>query len=474
MEEANLSFEEAIEVADAAVFASKGRHLTDVEMIILRGSWQNQTYPEMAENSDYAANYLQRTAGPKLWGLLSEVLGEEVKKTNFRTALERRQPRLKATLPRPDGSRQHRRWQATPSPAEPAATTQPTIATELEFPEGPVALDSPFYIERPPIESDCCLAILQPGGLVSIKAPRHMGKTSLLNRILDRVTAPGIRTVNLNLLLAERGILKNLDLFLRWFCQRITRELQLENKLDEYWDEDIFSSNTNCTDYFEEYLLTEIEGQLILGIDEVDRVFAHPQIASDFLSLLRFWHESAKENGIWKKLSLVIAHSTEVYIDLDVNKSPFNVGLPVKLPEFTPAQVEDLARRYGLDISPELTTQRLSSLLGMVGGHPYLIRLAFYHLCRQDVDWEELLAKAGTDLGIYRQHLEGYWATIQEYPELKIALKQAVLGTKPVPLELRTTFKLVGMGLVKRLANGVKPSCELYRRYFLDKLRHDF
>ncbi len=101
MEEANFSFEEAIEVADAAVFANKGRHLTDVEMIILRGSWQNQTYPEMAENSDYAANYLQRTAGPKLWGLLSEVLGEEVKKTNFRTALER----IK-------GSRQSRRLQA--------------------------------------------------------------------------------------------------------------------------------------------------------------------------------------------------------------------------------------------------------------------------------------------------------------------------------------------------------------------------
>ncbi|GAB4302825.1 MAG: hypothetical protein Fur0025_43800 [Oscillatoriaceae cyanobacterium] len=471
MEDPNLSFEEAIELADAAVFARKGRHLTDVEMIILRGSWQNQTYPEMAENSDYAANYLQRTAGPKLWGLLSEVLGEEVKKTNFRTALDRLQ-----------GSRQSRRWQAQQSfigaegaiRESPLPQTWSPTATDLEFPEGPVALDSPFYIDRPPIESDCCLAILQPGGLVSIKAPRHMGKTSLLNRILDRAATSGIRTVNLNLLLAERGILKNLDLFLRWFCQRITRELQLENKLDEYWDEDIFSSNTNCTDYFEEYLLAEIEGQLILGIDEVDRVFAHPQIASDFLSLLRFWHESAKENGIWKKLSLIIAHSTEVYIDLDVNKSPFNVGLPVKLQEFTPAQVEDLARRYGLEMSPELTSQRLPSLLGMVGGHPYLIRLAFYHLCRQDVDWEELLAKAGTDLGIYHQHLEGYWATIQEHPELKAALKQAVLGTKPVPLELRTTFKLVGMGLVKRLANGVKPSCELYRQYFLDKLRHDF
>ena len=47
----------------------------------------------------------------------------------------------------------------------------------------PVAFDSPFYVERPPIESDCCQQILQPGALIRIKAPEKMGKTLSENTI---------------------------------------------------------------------------------------------------------------------------------------------------------------------------------------------------------------------------------------------------------------------------------------------------
>jgi hypothetical protein len=42
---------------------------------------------------------------------------------------------------------------------------------QLDSPEGSVGLKSPFYIERPPNESDCYEEILKPGGLVRVKAP---------------------------------------------------------------------------------------------------------------------------------------------------------------------------------------------------------------------------------------------------------------------------------------------------------------
>ncbi|KST70388.1 hypothetical protein BC008_45175 [Mastigocoleus testarum BC008] len=66
----------------------------------------------------------------------------------------------------------------------------------FEQPEGQVSLNSAFYIERPPIEDDCYETILQSGALVRIKAPRQMGKTSLLSRILD---LPQSKTVNLHI-----------------------------------------------------------------------------------------------------------------------------------------------------------------------------------------------------------------------------------------------------------------------------------
>ena len=85
-----MNFEQGQEVANAAVFAQAGRRLTDVETALLLGSWQRQTYEQIAEESGYSVSYLKRDVGPKLWKLLGQALGEAVSKTNFRGALEHR------------------------------------------------------------------------------------------------------------------------------------------------------------------------------------------------------------------------------------------------------------------------------------------------------------------------------------------------------------------------------------------------
>lgn len=84
-----MELEQAIEVTNAAMQTRWGRYLSDVEVAILRGAWQNQTYFEIADTYGYSTNYLTTTAGPKLWRNLSQALGEAVSKTNFRSALER-------------------------------------------------------------------------------------------------------------------------------------------------------------------------------------------------------------------------------------------------------------------------------------------------------------------------------------------------------------------------------------------------
>jgi WD40 repeat protein len=86
-----MTFEQALEIVNTAVFAAMGRHLTDVEVVIFRGSWDGQTYERIAEVSGYSVNYLKQDMGPKFWRLLTKSLGESVSKTNFRTALARQQ-----------------------------------------------------------------------------------------------------------------------------------------------------------------------------------------------------------------------------------------------------------------------------------------------------------------------------------------------------------------------------------------------
>ncbi|WP_279239728.1 LysR family transcriptional regulator [Scytonema sp. UIC 10036] len=57
----------------------------------------------------------------------------------------------------------------------------------LEPPEGSVPLASNLYIERLTIEQTCYQEILQPRAFIRIFAPRKMGKTSLIARILESI-----------------------------------------------------------------------------------------------------------------------------------------------------------------------------------------------------------------------------------------------------------------------------------------------
>ena len=109
-----------------------------------------------------------------------------------------------------------------------------------------------FYIERPPIERDCYQAIMEPGALLRIKAPTKMGKTLLLEKILDYGNQQNYKTVKLDFQLANSSVLTDLKTFLQWFCVSVADSLDLEHKLDEYW-RDIYGLNRNCTRYFQKY-----------------------------------------------------------------------------------------------------------------------------------------------------------------------------------------------------------------------------
>ncbi|MBM0745538.1 AAA-like domain-containing protein (plasmid) [Phormidium sp. CLA17] len=349
----------------------------------------------------------------------------------------------------------------------PALIPPDSPSTEPELPVGQVPLESTFYIERPPIEAQCYQEIAHPGALIRIKAPRQMGKTSLMARILDQARKQGYRTVHLSFQLAPSDVLGNVDKLMRWFCLCVSRSLRLPNQLAEYWD-DIFDGNYNSTSYFEQYLLAASNSPLVIGLDEVDRVFAYPEIANDFLGLLRAWYEKARygdsDSDTWKKLRLIVIHSTEVYIPMNLNQSPFNVGLSIELPELTLEQVQDLTQRYRLD----WTLNQIEKLMRLVGGHPYLLRVAMYHVAHQTIAFEQVLEQAATEAGVYSDHLRRHLWNLEQHPELANAFSDVVTAKTPVSLRTILAFKLHSLGLVTLASNHVTPRCELYRQYFCE------
>ncbi|NEO81853.1 AAA-like domain-containing protein [Moorena sp. SIO4G3] len=322
-----------------------------------------------------------------------------------------------------------------------------------------------IYIERPPIEARCYQEIVRVGALIRIKAPKLMGKTLLSHQILAHGEELGYGRVYLNM---NELPFTNLDKFLQSFCVRVGDNLGLSEQLDSYWNKSLVSK-VNCKRYFEQYLLASLDSPVVLCLDGVEQVFPHQEVAQGFLTLLRSCHEDANSKEIWKNLRLIVVYATEVYVNLSNEQSPFNVGLPIELLEFSDQQVKTFAQGYGLTLSVDSVTK----LMGMVGGHPYLLSQAFDHLKNHpaaEKTLDNFLALAPTEAGIYRSHLRELLTSIKEHPELLEAVKLLVSTTNPVRLDATITRKLESIGLVERHGNDCSLRCNLYRQYFSDRI----
>ncbi|MCP2730340.1 hypothetical protein NJ959_18065, partial [Symplocastrum sp. BBK-W-15] len=85
----SMNIEEGLELLQSVVFAKTHQHLHNLQIAVLRGSCDNQSYEEIAETYCFSAAHAKRV-GAKLWDFLSQAIGVKVNKKNFCTILERK------------------------------------------------------------------------------------------------------------------------------------------------------------------------------------------------------------------------------------------------------------------------------------------------------------------------------------------------------------------------------------------------
>jgi hypothetical protein len=346
-----------------------------------------------------------------------------------------------------------------PSPPQPLPTAE---LKPLESPQGTMSSESFFYITRPsdPIALD---TIKQPGVTLTIKGPRQMGKSSLLIRAIEAAKSIGKCTAFLDFQLMEKSDLANADSFLRQFCFWLTDELGMKNRVDEYWDSPL-NRYKRCTSYVEDYLLADIDGSLVLAIDEADSIL-DTDFRSDFFGMLRAWHNNRARSQTWKRLDLALVISTEPYQLIEnLYQSPFNVGEVIELADFTPEQITDLNRRHGTPLNPEQERQ----LIRLLGGHPYLVRRALYLIAKQLISTSDLFTLANGDRGPFGDHLRYHVFRLRGKEDLIEGLRE-VLRHHTCEDKL-IFFRLRGAGLVHEERNEILPRCKLYTDYFAEHL----
>ena len=439
-----IEVEQAIALTDELLYQHTKHHLSAVQAVILREAWigSRKTYEQLAEEMQYSANYIKQGVGPKLWRTLSEIVGERVTKGTAKTALSQYFSLVTSLASHPTG---------------------------VEHPCGVVALQSPFYIQRGNSDRLCLQTIGSPGAFIRIKAPRKTGKTSLLNRILAHAQSLGCETVLLNFQQAEAAVLSDINRLLRWVCANLSFQLGRPADLDQYWGDDI-GSKMSCNLFLQSHILAQRQAAepipLVVAFEEVHELLAYPDVAHEFLTLLRFWHERVKVDEQWQPLRLIMVHSTEIYLALDTNQSPLNVGLGVDLQPFNSQEVKRLVHSHSLNLGSD----EINQLVTLTGGHPYLVRLTLYHLATQDLSLAEINATAATETGIYHSHLHRHLRHLEQYPDIAAAFLAVLSTASTGEISQIHGFKLQSLGLVTLTENKARVSCELYQRYFRDRL----
>ncbi|HAN78004.1 MAG TPA: hypothetical protein DCQ31_09650 [Bacteroidales bacterium] len=362
----------------------------------------------------------------------------------------------------------------TELPPEPESLTSAAVTdvrllpmpnAPLEFPEGGMNPQSPFYIERKG-ESAFIRSIEMPGALLKIKGPRQFGKTSLLSRIIFHATTLKYRVVPISFQQLSVADFKNIDVLLLRFCVIVAHRLNIPVKIADLTADELMSSKMMASAFIEDYILKPSTDPIFLAIDEADRLFEYPEVSNEFFGLLRYWHEDAKVTHIWQRLRIAISHSTEAYLAIrNLNQSPFNVGTGTVLRDFTPEDISDLISLHRLI----LTNEQQTKLFDLIGGHPFLVRKALYDMARELCTFDDLFMSPTADENPFADHLKRQLWFVGNFDDLYECLMQIInTGTTN---NIMLANRLRAGGLIQGSSPNYTVKYNLYLEYFKSVMR---
>jgi hypothetical protein len=351
-----------------------------------------------------------------------------------------------------------------PPPVPPLFETHPQKKKHsYVIPGGALDPNSPFYIERSSDEDffTCFPENASMASAITIKAPRQMGKSSLLNRALVKASQLEMNTVRLDFQDIAAGDFKDSLSFTQEFCRMLVAELGMDVDVQSHWDTHI-TTNYACKNFLEKHVLSDIPQSLMLGIDELDRIIHFP-FYKEFFTLLRSLNQEHSYKQQWKKLSMIYVISTEPYLLIRGNQSPFNNTPIINLEDFTLPEIQRLNRLYQEPFSAE----GLQQLVSWVGGQVNLVHWAIYWAAN-GLSLKDMILKSLEGHGPFTEHLEWRLSRLDSQPDLKNAMQKVMKGINP---RLREQDWLKSVGLVRVDENGiVRPRYRLYHEYLRRRL----
>jgi len=243
---------------------------------------------------------------------------------------------------------------------------------------GTMYSQTPSYIKRPADEE--LLQITTSGKFGYILASRQMGKSSLMIRTVYALRQQGICTAIIDLSEIGTHDFTAEEWYLSLLYE-LEYELELSVNPEQWWhDHAALTPVRRFTDFLRNVVLQEIQGQVVVFIDEIDTTL-RLKFTDDFFAAVRALYNARTKDPALNRLTFIfLGVATPSDLIKDSARTPFNIGQRVNITDFTLEEAIPLTK--GLPLPPAQAHQVLAWVLKWTGGHPYLTQ----RLCQAIVE----------------------------------------------------------------------------------------
>ena len=287
---------------------------------------------------------------------------------------------------------------------------------------GCLPINAPNYVKRRADED--FYEGLKAGEFCYVLNSRQMGKSSLQVRTIQRLQKDGVYCVAIDISeIGNRGVTLE-----QWYAG-ILRILENNFNLSEYvnirtwWRErDYLTPMQRLSEFIQTVLLTKINHNIVIFIDEIDSILALDFPVDDFFGFIRACYNKRAHNHEYNRLTFaLLGVSTPQDLCQDQSSTPFNIGRGIELTGF---QLDEalllMDGLVGICHEPKVV---LKEVLVWTGGQPFLTQ----KVCKLLIENGELIVNPVEEVaGIIRSKIVHNWEA-QDVPEHFKTIRDRIL-----------------------------------------------